>query len=120
MCCFRLHFSYFNMLFFSKKKTCCSLLLKKKLFVQKERKNNLSRGKIPAPIWIQNGLSLSIICLISKTEAIDSVQQELLIKNEMRIFSTVTIRKPNNTRVACRDSLYITIKLNGVFNVLWE
>ena len=30
MCCFRLHFSDFNVLFFQKnKKTCCSLLLKK-------------------------------------------------------------------------------------------
>ena len=47
MCCFHLHFSGLNVLFFPKK-NCCRLLLKKKHVVQKERKNNLSRGKIPA------------------------------------------------------------------------
>ena len=60
MCCFCLHFSDFNVLFFqNNKKTCCSLLLKKKLVVQKEGKNNLSQGKIPAPPWISNGPSLT-------------------------------------------------------------
>ena len=29
MCCFRLHFSDFNVFFPKKKKSCCSLLLKK-------------------------------------------------------------------------------------------
>ena len=51
MCCFHLHFSDFKVFFFQKnKKTCCSLLLKKIFCCEKERKNNLSRGKIPAPL----------------------------------------------------------------------
>ena len=49
MCCFRLHFSDFNVLFFEKNKKTAVYFFKKLLVVQKERKNNLSRGKIPAP-----------------------------------------------------------------------
>ena len=56
MCCFHLHFSYFDVLF---KKNCCSLLLKKITCCAKREKNNLSRGRIPAPLWISNGPSLN-------------------------------------------------------------
>ena len=50
MCSFRLNFSDFNVLFFQKIKTCCSLLLKKVTCLPKrEKKNNLSQGKITAP-----------------------------------------------------------------------
>ena len=59
MCCFRLDFSDFNVLFFQKnKKLVAVYFLKNNLLCKKREKNNLSRGKIPAPPWISNGPSL--------------------------------------------------------------
>ena len=56
MCCF-VYFSDFNVLFFEKKlKTCYSLLLKK---------NNLSRGKIPAPPPLDIKWSITKLNIIS-------------------------------------------------------
>ena len=50
MCCFRLHFSDFNVLFFEKIKNLLQFTLKKNnLLCKKREKNNLSQGKIPAP-----------------------------------------------------------------------
>ena len=46
---------------FKKNKKLVAVYFLKKLTVQKERKNNLSKGKIPAPPphpWILHGLSL--------------------------------------------------------------
>ena len=66
MCCFRLHFSDFNV---SKnvKKIKKNLLQftfeKNNLLCKKREKNNLSRGKIPAPLRISNGPSLNIFFL---------------------------------------------------------
>ena len=50
MCCFRLHFSDFNVLFFQKnKKTCCSLLLKKITCCAKRQEKKLVARKNPSP-----------------------------------------------------------------------
>ena len=61
MCCFRLHFSDFNALFFQKIKNLLQFTFEKNnLLCKKREKNNLSRGKIPAPPpWISNGPSLT-------------------------------------------------------------
>ena len=55
MCCFRLHFSDFNVLFFQKKnkKLVAVYFEKNNLLCLKREKNNLSRGKIPAPLDIK-------------------------------------------------------------------
>ena len=47
--------------FFQKIKKIVQFSFEKKIVVQKERNNNLSRGKIPAPPppWISNGPSLN-------------------------------------------------------------
>ena len=45
--------------FFKKIKKILQFSFEKKIVVQKERNNNLSRGKIPAPPWISNGPSLN-------------------------------------------------------------
>ena len=59
MCCFRLHFSDFNVFFFKKIKNLLQFAFEKNNLLCKNReKNNLSRGKIPAPPWISNGPSL--------------------------------------------------------------
>ena len=48
MCCFRLHFSDFNALFFEKIKNLLQFNFEKNnLLCKKREKNNLSRGKIP-------------------------------------------------------------------------
>ena len=61
MCCFRLHFSDFNVLFFQKKNvlqftfekiTCCAKR-EKKITCREEKSQ-------PPPPWISNGPSLSI------------------------------------------------------------
>ena len=63
MCCFRLHFSNFSALFFQKNK---KLLLKKNnLLCKKREKNNVLRGKIPAPLDIK--LSVPYVAAASCT-----------------------------------------------------
>ena len=50
MCCFRLHFSDFNVYFFKKIKNLLRFTFERNnLLCLKREKNNLSRGKIPAP-----------------------------------------------------------------------
>ena len=50
MCCFRLHFSEFNVYFFKKIKNLLRFTFERNnLLCLKREKNNLSRGKIPAP-----------------------------------------------------------------------
>ena len=50
MCCFCLHFSDFIALFFQKIKNLLQFTFEKNnLLCKKREKNNLSRGKIPAP-----------------------------------------------------------------------
>ena len=60
MCCFRLHFSDFNVLFFQKKnKNVLQFTFPKKnnLLCRKREKSNLSREKIPDPLWfVQKGI----------------------------------------------------------------
>ena len=54
MCCFRLHFTDLNVLFQKNKNLLQFTFEKKQLVVQKERKNKLSWGKIPAPLDIKS------------------------------------------------------------------
>ena len=64
MCCFRLHFSDFNVLFFQKIKNFSQFTFEKKITCcAKREKNNFSQGKIlaPPPPWISNGPSLTVI-----------------------------------------------------------
>ena len=50
MCCFRLHFSDFNVFFPQKIKILLQFTFEKNnLLYKKREKNNLSRGKVPAP-----------------------------------------------------------------------
>ena len=62
MCCFRLHFSDFIVLYFQKIKNLLQFTFEKNNLCKKREKNNLSRGKIPAPPpppRISNGSSLT-------------------------------------------------------------
>ena len=68
MCCFRLHFSGFIVLFFKKnKKNLLRFTFEKNnLLCKKREKNNLSQGKIPAPPpRISNGPSLIVVMALS-------------------------------------------------------
>ena len=60
MCCFRLYFSDLLCNFFKKIKNLLQFTFEKiTCYEKREKKNNLSRGKIPAPPpWISNGPSL--------------------------------------------------------------
>ena len=61
MCCFRLHFSDFNVFFLQKKfKYCCSLLLKNITCCGKREKKITCREEkfLPPPPRISNGPSL--------------------------------------------------------------
>ena len=60
MCCLRLHYFYFNVLFVQKKlKTCCGLLLKKITCCAKREKKLNCREEKSQPPWISNGPSLT-------------------------------------------------------------
>ena len=62
MCCLRLHYFYFNVLFVQKKlKTCCGLLLKKITCCAKREKKLNCREEKSQPPWISNGPSLSYV-----------------------------------------------------------
>ena len=64
MCCFRLHFSDFNVLFLKQ-----NLLLvtfeKNNILCKMKENNNLSRGKIPAPPWISKWSVPKVILFFS-------------------------------------------------------
>ena len=73
MCCFRLHFSDFNVLFYPKnKKTCCSLLLIKITCCANREKKITCREEKSQPPWILNGPSLIVyVCMHSKSTTND-------------------------------------------------
>ena len=59
MCCFRLHFSDFNVLFFENKKNLLQFTLKKKTCCAKREKKITCREEKSQPRpWISNGPSL--------------------------------------------------------------
>ena len=64
MCCFRLHFSDINVLFFKNIKTCCGLLLKKITSCAKKEKKATCARKNPNLPWISNGPSPSHFMLL--------------------------------------------------------
>ena len=78
MCCFRLHFSDFNVLFFQQnKKTCCSLLLKKIFCCAKREKKITCRGEKSQPPPLDIKWSVPYCCAL--LFPVDSVTKQAII-----------------------------------------